>query len=121
MAEPAVGEGRGPLVPRLTYEIPAGGLILLPGIVDWEADALTAPQLLADFVNRLMGLFTGRLPGSCETNDLGITERPGSVTARPLRDARHIEDVADSLPGVGVDLPEDLDLPLEVMRNRLAA
>src|SRR5690242_664928 len=54
----------GPLVPSPTYEIPAGGPILLPGLVDREADALTAPQLLADPVNRLMGLFTGRLPGS---------------------------------------------------------
>src|SRR5215467_14318920 len=120
-SEPAVCDGPGPLVPSLTYEIPAGGPILFPGIVDRKADALTAPQLLADLVNRLMGLFTARLPGSCETNDLGLAKRPGCVTAPPLRDAPHIEDVADPLPAVGVDLPEDLDLSLEVLRNRLAA
>src|SRR5262245_59767031 len=112
----------GPLVPSLTYEIPAGGpILLIPRIVDREADALTASQFFANPVNRLMGLFTGRLPGSCETNDLGLKKRPGSVTAPPLRDAPHIEDVADPLPAVGVDLPEDLNLPLEVLRNRLAA
>jgi len=31
---PVVGNGPGRLVPSLTYKIPAGGPILLPGIVD---------------------------------------------------------------------------------------
>src|SRR5262245_24309310 len=120
IAASLASDGPGPLVPSLTYEIPAGGPILLSGIIDREADALTAPQLLADLANRLISLFTGRLPGSCETNGLGLTKRPGSVTAPPLRDAPHIEDVADPLPAVGADLPENLDLSLNVLRNRLA-
>ena len=46
-----------------------------------------------------MGLFTGRLPGSCETNDLGLSERLGSVTAPPFREARILGALCSVLGG----------------------
>jgi hypothetical protein len=74
-----------PPAPSPTYQIPAGGPTLL-GIVNQEADALTAAQLFADLVNRLIGLFTGRLPGSCLVPARRmISDSRSGWTALPLR------------------------------------